>query len=513
MLGIEINHHRIRMVQVKRRGNEYHWVDAAEIALDQTVQEEPLRIAQRINDVIEQRGWKRQQAVLVLDRHPYVLKRVAAPAGWQGSQALSHGMIDQILEQVHQSMLGPLEHLTFDFCVQTPNLDIRPVRLPTEILAAGAEKKQVDFYAAIAGHLRIKVHAMELPPLASINGLLPYWQRHKEETIAVVYWFENRLDIAIIGTHGILSLQSVAIAPSSEEQGSAVGAMLAELNRYVNTLKLASPQVSPQSFYVAGSCETQRALLEANAALLEQTLAASCMICHKLHHVFLPDEKKKTLELWAFVPALGAAYNGLGVCQTAFNFLHPRGRASEPKKQFSWRPFLFILFGIILIMGLYWSNEIRQRRQILTDLNASIEHEQPKLETIRQAKKDWMLLRSFVASKGGDSLFDGRRRQMIRVLAEISSLFPDSSQAYITDLTVSDLAALASPTTATDISIRGKVSQGDSVPDFIDKLNKSELFQEAKQAGVLAKDATDPLYPTTFSITCNLRRSTGGQKP
>jgi len=188
MLGIDIQRDQVRIVSLKRRGNVFTWLDAAQVPLVESAWEHPQQIAGLINEALDQHGWKHQRASVVLDRRHYLVKRVAAPPVLLGNRSFSRGAVDQILEHVQQSMLVSLDQLTFDFWVQTTPVEISPVTMPTDILVAGADKKQVDFYTVLASHLNLKIVNMELAPLAAINGLLFNWLPYHADNLGVAYW-------------------------------------------------------------------------------------------------------------------------------------------------------------------------------------------------------------------------------------------------------------------------------------------------------------------------------------
>ena len=81
---------------------------------------------------------------------------------------------------------------------------------------------------------------------------------------------------------------------------------------------------------------------------------------------------------------------------------------------------------------------------------------------------------------------------------------PDTGEAYITELSLT--RSSASMSRNYDIKITVRVSQADVGTDFIERLNSSAMFQEAKQVGTRSREESDTLYPISFSVTCNLRQ-------
>ena len=145
--------------------------------------------------------------------------------------------------------------------------------------------------------------------------------------------------------------------------------------------------------------------------------------------------------------------------------------------------------------------KVLEFHQACLDIINSIE---PGLTEMLEARENYNLFRPFLPPNQG-----GNRLQHLTILYEITRLFPDPNDAYLTELTIfnRDKGGLA---TSYDIVTVGKVRQGDTLTEFIDRLNRSELFQESKRAGSLTQEPGDSLYPFSFSVACNLRRPTAG---
>jgi hypothetical protein len=124
-----------------------------------------------------------------------------------------------------------------------------------------------------------------------------------------------------------------------------------------------------------------------------------------------------------------------------------------------------------------------------------------------KARENYTLFRSFISSDDG-----GTRLEHLRILYELWELFPDTNDAYITGLIIYDRPR-TTLTTNYDIEAKGRVRQGDISTEFMDQLNSSDLFQEAKQGSNWTSDTSDSLYPFNFSVNCNLKRTNTPAKP
>ena len=89
------------------------------------------------------------------------------------------------------------------------------------------------------------------------------------------------------------------------------------------------------------------------------------------------------------------------------------------------------------------------------------------------------------------------------LLYEITRCFPTHKNAHVTAMTLTT-ASDASGVGQYAVTISGNVSEGDVLTGFIDRLNSSAVFREAKRAGSLIQDAENPYYPFSFSVTCQL---------
>ena len=153
----------------------------------------------------------------------------------------------------------------------------------------------------------------------------------------------------------------------------------------------------------------------------------------------------------------------------------------------------------VLVVGGHWVTLVRGQHDRLEELRVQQTETAPGLARVRQARKNWELFRPYLAHAA-----EGARQSYLRILHEITRLFPDRDDAYVTELVIATNTQGRSATDR-DISITGNVRQGEVVTAFIERLNNSRMFQEAKQ-GALTQVPDDTYYPFSFSVKCNLRR-------
>ena len=524
MLGIDLAPETIRIVRLRRRGGAFVVLRALEIDLTPEEAANSVLLGDKLAQTIRQNGWQREKAVMTLPRRACFLKYFDNAKlhghGWSAA-LLQRSRVDDLLEMAQDSSLIPAEQLIFDFWSGPCGYD-HPQTLDehgTGILLAGAEKHVVEFCAEIAARSTVKVTALELRCLAAVNALLHHWRPAQDATIAVAYVDHNYADVALITDQAVISLQTLALEPPNSGSDSAppIEMLFTELKRHFNTVKLSLGHSLPQKLFLAVSSAELAAELPGRIETLESKLGLQIDLCHPPQGFAPPDDLDAVGDLPRFLPALGAAADGLAATPIWFNFFHPRGRRTEKKREFSWRPLIFAVLGALIVAGAFWLSMVQQRNEQLRDLDRKIALTGPSRADMLNAKENWNLLRSYLPIRDDGGKLDGCRRECLRIFAEINRLFPDPNQAYVTNVSITDLTAAGAtmPGTlgASDISIRGKVSTGDILPEFIDQLNNSAMFQEAKQAGSLTKDSTDSFYPFTFAVTCNLVRSSGGETP
>ena len=154
----------------------------------------------------------------------------------------------------------------------------------------------------------------------------------------------------------------------------------------------------------------------------------------------------------------------------------------------------------IFLIGTFWLALVKQRMDELGNLERQISQMEPERDRMLALRDNWNLFSTYLPEFKG-----GKRLEYLRILYEINQLMPKTNDAYITNLTVGKESAGSTGTY--DIKITMKASRKVDVgTEFIERLNGSEMFQEAKQAGSLTRDETDSLYPISFSVTCNLRQ-------
>jgi len=178
--------------------------------------------------------------------------------------------------------------------------------------------------------------------------------------------------------------------------------------------------------------------------------------------------------------------------------LNPRGIEKEKKHTITWRPFALIGVSILILVGAFWFSLVQQKQQKLDDLKEDYAGTQPSLRLTRDAQANWSLFRPYFPVQK-----EGARREYLVLLTEISNLFPNTEEAHVTKLMISEKAG-ASTSTEYNITLSGRCSEEAVLNDFKNRLVESQMFQQVKQLGQVRTDPErDIYYPVSFTVICN----------
>ena len=513
MLGIDIYGESIRAVLVRRRGGSFVVQQVASAVMTESEAADPTAVAAKIKATVQENGWGHQKAVLALRQPSCFVKQVTVDglhAHARVGSSLSRSEIDTLLQAAQSSMLVPVEQLVFDIWGAGAAAGGRATGNSGRFLLAGVEKTTVDQCVEIATHSGVKVVSIELRSLAAINGLLFSWRDVEQPNIAVAYLDRDCVHVAVMDRDAVVLLQTINFEPT-DDQAPAESAWASELARSFKTMRLSGSVVAPEKLFLAAATGAQNKQLAQHADTLTAKLGLDVSVCTEVAGFQRGRQFDEKQDLWPYLPALGTALDGLSVSPVWFDFLHPQGRRVKKKRQLSWQPVVSIIVAAIILAVAFWLSLVQQSRHELRELQEKIDATRPERAQILVAKANWNLFRSFLPMREDGGPLDGSRRQYLRIFSEINSLFPDPCIAYVTELSISDqrdVAVTGVASLSSDITIRGRIQQGDVLPEFIERLNGSEMFQEAKSGGV-TQDSTDSLYPFTFSASCNLVRSVG----
>ena len=565
MLGIDISEKMIRVVRLRRRGSGFLLLPPLEVPIEPQQADDPVALGKRLGEALRSRGWYKKKTVMTLPDRLCFIRRLpreeTGDAHTKSKGRLHKTTVENLLNTARQTMLVSADDLVLDLWTKGRPLTTKKsaeVERKEVILLGAAQKSVVAFCRELAAASGIKVLSLELRSLASVNGLLFNWHEASEENIAVVFLSSQQVDIAFMDVEGLFSLQTLKLTSGSkgsvEDSGAA---FLKQLPRVFNTLKLSDPDRVPQRVFLGASSRLIGSL-QPLAEQLRQKIGIEVSICSPEAGLVVAGSQKEKQDRLSetdshfppasqlppsshtpqtvadtadFQPAIGAALDGLAATPTWFDFRHPQGRFSEKKKPISWKPFVFAGVASILLGCAFWLSLVQQKITERDQLNTSLNQLQPELEKIAKAKNNWHLFRSYLpSSQGGDRL------SYLNILYEINQIMPNTGEAYLTSLTIIGKKS-TSPATPSDILITGRVSKGDVITGkvgpgeeatgkispqeamsakdgqsdvstgFIARLNNSNLFHKAEQAASLTLDVTDSLYPFSFSVTCNLRRT------
>jgi hypothetical protein len=267
----------------------------------------------------------------------------------------------------------------------------------------------------------------------------------------------------------------------------------------LNRLKLSGHVSAPECVFLGSHDGADIPTLE-----LSETLTSSP--CRDFSSWLNTTAQTESCEPWKYTAAIGAAMEGLDAVPVRFDLLHSQKKQHASPYKFPWKVMIGLTVMALLASVILWSMRLHNKQKQLDDLQAQVAKTQPELFHLQQVQANWELARRYLPLSQ-----DGTRQSYTKLLYEITRLFPDTEKAHVTGMTLT--TGYQTPVTAGQyaINISGNVSEGDVLTGFIDLLNSSPMFGEAKRAGSLIQDADNPYYPFNFSVTCHL--STQEDKP
>ncbi len=415
------------------------------------------------------------------------------------------------------------------------------------VLLGAAQKSSVRFCREMAQAAGLKIHSLELRSLACINGLFFNFKDAPEDIIAVVYVEPNHAMLALFDTEGLTALHSVNLVPGIstitnsnanmphisttnndrantnttnshtddnniidlssplQQDNSFINQLQDQIRRILNTSKLSGFSEIPQRLYLSGSSKVMP-LLQNFPQKIDHQYDIPVTVCDPARDISLKDNTGSSpkIDFADFTPALGAVLDGLEISPARFDFLHLRGQTSKNQQHISWKPFAVAFVLAVCGLSVLWLILANQRLNTLRYLNQQLANTKPQQAQPLQARQKWELFRPYLPPKKG-----GSRLSYLRLLYEITQLLPDTRDAYITSLEITDNKSDTAGTAGTagcEITITGKGSKPEVATNFTESLNNSDIFSQAK-AGPQTTDATDPFYPVEFSVTCQLKKT------
>ncbi|MBI9017879.1 MAG: pilus assembly protein PilM [Phycisphaerae bacterium] len=480
MLGIDYGDNRLRVVNIKSKGSGVVVRNAFEIPYSSQQGQSSSEMGMLLRHELEKRNLQKQSVVISLPENLGFVKRYEI----SGESVSKKEEIAKLLEHTRNSVGIASDDLILDFWVRPGYLFENTGK--HVVLIAACQKDQVERCKEIASEADLKLAGIELRSMAGINGLLGNWSQSEQENIAIAYQQDNQCTVAMMDNQGLLSIQNLGLGNKDIVEGLANG-----LPAVFNTMKLSGDGFWPELILLC-SRDANNGQLGQACEILNERLGVITQVCYE--PVGLKwDEKPPEGRTNGFVPAIGAALDGLSLTPTWFDMLHPRGKQPEKKHPISWKPALVAFIAAILLALTFWLSLMEQRNTQLAELEDKIKNMAPEIKEIEDAKSSFNLFNSYLSKKK-----DGNRTSYLRILYEINNQFPDTVDAYITNFNVSK----SSINGDYEIKISGRIREGDIINKFIEKLNGSVFFQDARQAGPLLREVGDEFYPNRFSVTC-----------
>ncbi len=497
MLGIDIGDNKIRVVKLKRKRSRITVAGAYSLDFDSSKGSDSIQeIGDGLLKLLAKAGWLKSEAVIAIPHRPCFIKRFDLPEAAKASHYNGKPIVDHIQQQASESLLGSSEEVIFD--IWQPENDIRHCKY---VIASSAQKGQVNFARRLAEYCNLKLRAIDVRSIASVNSLSIIRQEIEESSYTFIYRDESRIFLAIYDNQGLVSVQSFPgslTGDSTEDTNSII--------RVFNTRKLKQDQpLTPSRIFLSAATAG-----EVSGENWAREVAAGLCSSMNIEATVVPDNfgliwsdnigEEKT----AYAPAIGAAMNGLKAKSECFDFLHIKERKPSADEKKNNLTTVLVMLGVMLVFALIlWASIVRQTHTAIKRLDDEIANAEPQKEAVYKAQAYWVQCMPYTpASKGGSRL------EYLKVLYEITKLMPGTNKAYITNLSV-----------FSDKTVNGynakmtiKATEATLITDITESLNKSTMFKDIKQDGARTHDEIDEFYPISFSITFNLNRP-GGATP
>ena len=511
MLGIDVGQDEIRVVNLRRRGGSYHLRAFIKVPVGADQADDALELGKLLARAVAGQGWSGQKAVMTLGWRQSFVRNFTSEVN-SGLDVGNGGQISKVLdaallESARETMLVPQDQMVMDIWTSSSVAARQETSGEAQVgvgsvLVAAARKEAVSFHRQVAESCGLRVVALESRSLAAINGLLQYWHESVEENIAVVFMEDDHADVAVFDCDGLVVLQTVNVDLAEVGAERIVGELLGNLQRIFNTSRLSEGSCYPERVFLGAGTRAMRAVLGALSEAITEGLQSSVAVslCSEEDNEWEGIggfNKEDEPEPGEYVPATGAALDGMRISPVWFDFLHPRGARQEKKRAISWRPFVLMAVAAMVMFGGFWLNLVQKNQREIKQLEDAVYQTQPELLKIDEAREKWLLFRSYLPEYRG-----GNRRAYLEILAEISQAFPSTEEAYVTRL---DISERGGDRVDYDIAISGKVSEKGKLNDFMVRLLESPMFQDVKQDKELAVSLREEYYQFSFSITCKLR--------
>ena len=485
MLGIEISDNKIKIVNLKRKRGKWVAIGTAELPYNKHKGDVNI-IGEELLRLLAREGWNKKDAVMAITNKPCFVKRIEVNEVNTGS--FSKTVIDNILSKAKNSFVSSAEHMIFDIW--------QPKTAPSGnrfALVGAAQKSSVSLAKQLAEKCDIKLKAIELSPVAILNGLMNCWHNAEEQNLAVIYKDGSRFNIAIFDSMGLVSIQTTPSTTGSTE------AQANQILRVFNTIKLKSSNSLPSRIFLAG---THKPDAEDNATW-QNELAAT--ISHSTNMEVTPCLEDLDIA-WQldtpvhpqdFAGALGAAFEGTGISPISFDFLHIKEKKPQENKKSGLTTMLVAIFMFALLAMILWISIIGQRNATIHRLEKDIAAAEPLKEQVYTAQAHWVNSMKYIHENKG-----GSRLEYLKILYEISRLMPNTDKAYLTNLSV----YTDKNENGYNVKLTVKATEATLITELIESLNQSSKFRDIKQDGARTHDETDEFYPISFSVTFNLNR-------
>ncbi|MFW6155372.1 MAG: hypothetical protein ACOC95_09160, partial [Planctomycetota bacterium] len=194
-------------------------------------------------------------------------------------------------------------------------------------------------------------------------------------------------------------------------------------------------------------------------------------------------------EFSEYAVPIGAALMAMGRTRRALDFLALLTQPAEPqplvRKRFWAALAAVVVLAVVATVGLDWG----RKQATLARLEDRYDELQPRLRRAREVTADWDRLRPWLSDQLG-----GGRIEHLGILRDIVGVFPDASDAYVSEMTVD----VGRDDGSVQVALRGRAVSSETVHECIARMNDSGRL--TAQLGPVSDVEQAAAYPKGYQI-------------